>query len=214
MRAGRFADVTLASKLPAALLRAPAFGVWPADIDTDGDLDLVLAPRDGHPVVIRNNGDGTFTPRDLFPGVDARARLRVGRFRRRRRARRRLSRPGGRRSGVPQPARRQLPGRDAAAGIGGPQWRLPPRRPAATRVFDLLVLARDGTVGAALARAEDGTWRATDAVARRSARGVGAGRRAPADRGSRQQRRRGSDRRRARRARGCCSARPAARTRR
>ena len=67
--AGQFADVTLASKLPATLLRAPAFGVWPADIDTDGDLDLVLAPRDGHPIVLRNNGDGTFTPRDLFPSV-------------------------------------------------------------------------------------------------------------------------------------------------
>ena len=51
------------------LLRAPAAGVWPADIDTDGDLDLVLAPRDGHPIVLRNNGDGTFTPRDLFPSV-------------------------------------------------------------------------------------------------------------------------------------------------
>jgi Tfp pilus assembly protein PilF len=67
--AGRFADVTAAAKLPPTLLRAPAYGVWPADIDTEGDLDLVLAPRDGHPVVLRNNGDGTFTPRDLFAAV-------------------------------------------------------------------------------------------------------------------------------------------------
>jgi tetratricopeptide (TPR) repeat protein len=64
--AGRFADVTAATKLPPAILRAAAFGVWPADIDLDGDLDLVLAPRDGHPLVLRNNGDGTITPRDLF----------------------------------------------------------------------------------------------------------------------------------------------------
>ena len=47
----------------------PCLGVWPADIDTDGDLDLVLAPRDGHPLVLRNNGDGTFTPRDPFAAV-------------------------------------------------------------------------------------------------------------------------------------------------
>ena len=67
--AGRFADVTALAKLPATLVRAPASGVWPADIDTDGDLDLVLAPRDGHPVVLRNNGDGTFTPRDPFAAV-------------------------------------------------------------------------------------------------------------------------------------------------
>ena len=67
--AGRFTDVTARAKLPAALVRTPAYGVWAADIDTDGDLDLVLATRDGGPVVLRNNGDGTFTPRDLFQGV-------------------------------------------------------------------------------------------------------------------------------------------------
>jgi Tfp pilus assembly protein PilF len=66
---GRFADVTAATKLPAALLRAPAYGIWAADVDTDGDLDLVLAPRDGAAVVLRNNADGTFTPKELFAGV-------------------------------------------------------------------------------------------------------------------------------------------------
>jgi Tfp pilus assembly protein PilF len=71
--AGGFTDVTGSSKLPSTLLRAPAYGVWPGDIDTDGDLDLVLAPRDSSPLVLRNNGDGTFTPRDLFAAV-ARAR--------------------------------------------------------------------------------------------------------------------------------------------
>jgi tetratricopeptide (TPR) repeat protein len=67
--AGRFADVTPASKIPSNILRTPAYGVWPADIDTDGDLDLVLAPREGHPIVLRNNGDGTFTSREPFNGV-------------------------------------------------------------------------------------------------------------------------------------------------
>jgi Tfp pilus assembly protein PilF len=71
---GRFTDVTSATKLPPAILRRPLYAVWVADIDTDGDLDLVLAPRDGHPIVARNNGDGTFTARDLFSSVsDARA---------------------------------------------------------------------------------------------------------------------------------------------
>ncbi len=67
--AGRFGDVTAAARLPPAVLRTPAYAVWPADIDTDGDLDLVLAPRDGHPAVLRNNGDGSFSVREPFAGV-------------------------------------------------------------------------------------------------------------------------------------------------
>ena len=66
---GRFLDVTAATGLPATLLRSPAYGVWAADIDTDGDLDLFLAPVDGHPVVLRNNGDGTFTTKSPFDAV-------------------------------------------------------------------------------------------------------------------------------------------------
>ena len=59
--AGDFADVTAASGLPAPVLRGSALGGWPADIDLDGDLDAVLA-RDEPALVLRNNGDGTFTP--------------------------------------------------------------------------------------------------------------------------------------------------------
>jgi hypothetical protein len=69
----RFTDVTAAARLPAALLSSPAHGIWPADIDEDGDLDLVVAPADASPIVLRNNNDGTFARRDLpLPSIRAR----------------------------------------------------------------------------------------------------------------------------------------------
>src|SRR4030095_7601932 len=40
-----------------------------ADIDTDGDLDLVVAPTNGSPVVLRNNGDRTFAKQPPFASV-------------------------------------------------------------------------------------------------------------------------------------------------
>ena len=70
---GRFSDVTAATRLPASLLASAAQGIWPADIDTDGDLDLIVAPSDGAPIAIRNNSDGTFTRQDLpLPAIRAR----------------------------------------------------------------------------------------------------------------------------------------------
>ena len=70
---GRFSDVTAATRLPAALLASAAQGIWPADIDTDGDLDLVVAPSAGAPIVLRNNSDGTFARQDLpLPAIRAR----------------------------------------------------------------------------------------------------------------------------------------------
>ena len=66
---GTFSPVTAAAKLPASVTGAPIHGVWPADTDTDGDLDLVVAPRDGAAVVLRNNGDGTFTAQSPFGAV-------------------------------------------------------------------------------------------------------------------------------------------------
>ena len=68
-KGGRFADVTAKTRLPAPVLAAPAFGAWAADIDTDGDLDVVVAPVEGALAVLRNNGDGTFAERRPFPGV-------------------------------------------------------------------------------------------------------------------------------------------------
>jgi len=66
---GTFVDVTKEAGLPAALTSAPAFGVWAADVDLDGDLDGVVAPSSGAPIVLRNNSDGSFTPQTPFPGI-------------------------------------------------------------------------------------------------------------------------------------------------
>ena len=63
---GAYKDVTSSAKLPASVQRAPLWGVWVADIDTEGDLDLVVSPADGPAVVLRNNGDGSFTAQQPF----------------------------------------------------------------------------------------------------------------------------------------------------
>jgi Tfp pilus assembly protein PilF len=63
---GQFTAVTADARLPAEVISMPLHGLWPADIDTDGDLDLVVAPRDGAVRVLRNNGDGTFAAQSPF----------------------------------------------------------------------------------------------------------------------------------------------------
>jgi len=67
--AGAFTDVTAQMALPDAVTGASYVGVWTADVDLDGDLDIVLATLEGPPLVLRNNGDGTFTVLHLFDGV-------------------------------------------------------------------------------------------------------------------------------------------------
>lgn len=60
-----FTDVTGGTKLPANVVNAAYTGAWSADIEADGDLDVVLGSREGSPTVLRNNGDGTFL--DIYP---------------------------------------------------------------------------------------------------------------------------------------------------
>jgi Tfp pilus assembly protein PilF len=64
-----FTDVTAQAKLPKAVTSAAYTGAWAVDIEADGDLDIVLGAKEGLPLVLRNNGDGTFTPIHPFPGV-------------------------------------------------------------------------------------------------------------------------------------------------
>ncbi len=65
-----FTDVTAQTKLPKAIVDGNYTGAWAVDIEADGDLDVVLGSASGVPVVLRNNGDGTFTPIKPFAGID------------------------------------------------------------------------------------------------------------------------------------------------
>ena len=55
-----FTDATEAAWGRAAPEVAPAAGAWAADLEMDGDLDVVVGLDDGPPLVLRNNGDGTW----------------------------------------------------------------------------------------------------------------------------------------------------------
>ncbi len=65
-RKGGFSDVT--SRLTKSSTD-PSFGVWTADLEMDGDLDLIVGRMAGSPLVARNNGDGTAAITNPFPGV-------------------------------------------------------------------------------------------------------------------------------------------------
>ncbi|HXD74020.1 MAG TPA: CRTAC1 family protein, partial [Vicinamibacterales bacterium] len=50
-------------------LTAGCFKVWAADIEMDGDVDLIAGVRSAAPVVLRNNGDGSWKQLKPFAGV-------------------------------------------------------------------------------------------------------------------------------------------------
>jgi cytochrome c-type biogenesis protein CcmH/NrfG len=63
-----FVDVTTQTKLPPTTTGLAYLGLWQADIDADGDMDIVASALDGVDTVLRNNGDGTFTETRPFEG--------------------------------------------------------------------------------------------------------------------------------------------------
>ncbi|HKG97562.1 MAG TPA: CRTAC1 family protein, partial [Pyrinomonadaceae bacterium] len=65
-----FKDVTSETKLPAAILNKSTESAWSADIEADGDLDIVLSAAYSVPTVLRNNGDGSFTEIQPFPNIE------------------------------------------------------------------------------------------------------------------------------------------------
>ena len=75
-----FKDVTAATHLPASVVDASYAGAWAVDIEADGDLDVVLAPREGPPLVLQNNGDGTFVETRPFAGIERLRQLVWGDF--------------------------------------------------------------------------------------------------------------------------------------
>ena len=64
-----FTDVSTATKLSRPVLNASYTGAWAVDIEADGDLDIVLGMASGAPVLLRNNGDGTFAAEHPFAGM-------------------------------------------------------------------------------------------------------------------------------------------------
>jgi Tfp pilus assembly protein PilF len=65
---GAFRDSTRQASSRSAFTCRCA-GIWPADVEMDGDLDIVAGALDGDPVVLRNNGDGTWTEQRMFTGA-------------------------------------------------------------------------------------------------------------------------------------------------
>lgn len=63
---GAFTDATAMAGEPLDLSTT---GAWAADVEMDGDLDAIIGARDAEPVVLRNNGDGTWQPLRPFAGV-------------------------------------------------------------------------------------------------------------------------------------------------
>lgn len=68
-RSGAFEDATGKLKLPPAIANASYAGTFAGDIESDGDLDAILAPVSGEPFVLRNNGDETATVIRPFAGI-------------------------------------------------------------------------------------------------------------------------------------------------
>ena len=68
-KAGAWRDATAQAKLPASITNAAYAGVWAADTDADGDLDMVLGNTTGTPTVLQNNGDGTWKATTPFTPV-------------------------------------------------------------------------------------------------------------------------------------------------
>lgn len=66
---GKFAEATDATKLGDDILKGSYDGVWPFDVEHDGDLDLLLSRVSGPPVVLQNNSDGTFKELSTFTGL-------------------------------------------------------------------------------------------------------------------------------------------------
>ena len=65
---GAFQDATATAARRASVM-CGCSGAWAADLEMDGDLDVILGIADGATIVLRNNGDGTWMTSDTFAAV-------------------------------------------------------------------------------------------------------------------------------------------------
>jgi tetratricopeptide (TPR) repeat protein len=65
---GSFADATQSAGVAPAAVAGTITGLWPADLDMDGDVDVVVGTS-GATRVLRNNGDGTWRALDVFASL-------------------------------------------------------------------------------------------------------------------------------------------------
>jgi tetratricopeptide (TPR) repeat protein len=66
---GSLTDVTAAAAGRGGAVTADCFGVWAADLEMDGDVDLIVGVIGAPPLALRNNGDGTWRELHPFAGV-------------------------------------------------------------------------------------------------------------------------------------------------
>lgn len=61
-----FTDVTEELGLQAEIINGNFNGAWTFDVEMDGDLDILLSRINGSPILLRNNGDNSFTEQTMF----------------------------------------------------------------------------------------------------------------------------------------------------
>lgn len=67
---GQLVDLTSKLDLPEEFLHTAFASAFAADVDFDGDLDVLLSAASGSPWFLRNNFDGTMTPRNIFESAN------------------------------------------------------------------------------------------------------------------------------------------------
>ena len=60
---GRFTDRTPTDAMARSCV---CQGVWPIDVELDGDIDLIASDQEGPSFMLRNNGDGSWTGTSMF----------------------------------------------------------------------------------------------------------------------------------------------------
>ncbi len=66
---GTYLDVTSKTALASEIMNGDYIGAWAADLEGDGDLDIIVARRSGPALVLRNNREGTFQVTKTFQSV-------------------------------------------------------------------------------------------------------------------------------------------------